>query len=437
MFSQLAARRSRWYLLAVATAVCITPAARGLTIDLLFDETSYFATNSTARATIEKAAVDISDAITSSLSPLNTWQWTRSNTTSGQTLSLTRNWYHGYVGADGSTVFTNTDLGAHRVQIFVRGADLGGNTLGTGTTGTIDFDGPAPSISVTGTLSKNVLQNQFTMLTNQLSSLAENEFDRGSGPVIRTLTGTSSIDTAAIPGSPDATASYEVRYGPAFGSLALDTSPPSGKTLTQHWHMDHATNVPSGKNDLYSVALHEMLHVLGYGSSETWENHANGTTWTGTEAIAEFGTGLGLVSGSHVAGGIMSRSIESGAVQEAVMDPDLTPGRRKYLTTLDLAFLRDLGYSTIVPNLGPDGDFNNDGSVDLGDYTVWRDNFGGPYTTADYARWKDNFGTVASAAQFAGSTRVPEPDSRLTVLIGLAVSSLFAAVSRRSATGVQ
>jgi hypothetical protein len=43
----------------------------------------------------------------------------------------------------------------------------------------------------------------------------------------------------------------------------------------------------------------------------------------------------------------LSRRITDFAAQEAVMDPSLLLGSRKYLTELDLAFLRDLGYATI------------------------------------------------------------------------------------------
>lgn len=43
------------------------------------------------------------------------------------------------------------------------------------------------------------------------------------------------------------------------------------------------------------------------------------------------------------------------------------------------------------------GDFNGNGTVDLADYTVWRNNLGGPYTTADYDIWKENFGSTGQS----------------------------------------
>jgi hypothetical protein len=74
-----------------------------------------------------------------------------------------------------------------------------------------------------------------------------------------------------------------------------------------------------------------------------------------------------------------------------------------------------------------DGDFNGDGLVDLGDYTLWRDNVGEPVGTlandpndtpigdAQYLTWKQNFGSYASSAVSRsltlGSTTVPEVGS--------------------------
>ncbi|MEM8864247.1 MAG: PEP-CTERM sorting domain-containing protein, partial [Planctomycetota bacterium] len=103
-------------------------------------------------------------------------------------------------------------------------------------------------------------------------------------------------------------------------------------------------------------------------------------------------------------------------------------------------FISDLSNGVIYifgeqePESGVDGDYNNDGTVDVADYTVWRDNLNetltlpndttpGAVTVADYTVWKTNFGNFALGA----ITTVPEPTS--AALVGLL--SLFA-VGRRS-----
>ncbi|MCA9188793.1 MAG: hypothetical protein KDA99_24375 [Planctomycetales bacterium] len=73
------------------------------------------------------------------------------------------------------------------------------------------------------------------------------------------------------------------------------------------------------------------------------------------------------------------------------------------------------------------GDFNHDGTVDTGDYTIWKDDYrstrslsadanrDGVVDTADYTIWKDHFGQ--SQPGFASHT-VPEPNSLWLLLIG-------------------
>lgn len=72
------------------------------------------------------------------------------------------------------------------------------------------------------------------------------------------------------------------------------------------------------------------------------------------------------------------------------------------------------------------GDFNDDGTVDAADYTVWRDNLGGDALTLngkgdgdgnvdslDYDIWVANYGTGSSSAT---SAAVPEPSSLLIMV---------------------
>lgn len=77
---------------------------------------------------------------------------------------------------------------------------------------------------------------------------------------------------------------------------------------------------------------------------------------------------------------------------------------------------------------GLPGDFNRDGLVDAGDFTVWRDSFGQTGNTAadanednivdndDYAFWLANFGRSETLGA-AGLAQVPEPTTSLLALI--------------------
>jgi hypothetical protein len=88
----------------------------------------------------------------------------------------------------------------------------------------------------------------------------------------------------------------------------------------------------------------------------------------------------------------------------------------------------------------PEGDYNEDGSVDAADYVVWRDSFGnsvrlgskadgngnGLIDQGDYAVWKDHFGeSIALGSASNSDLTVPGPNSFLLafqVLIGFVVS---------------
>ena len=85
-------------------------------------------------------------------------------------------------------------------------------------------------------------------------------------------------------------------------------------------------------------------------------------------------------------------------------------------------------YATPGPTLL--GDYNNDGTVDAADYTVWQDNLGldssvlggngsGAATVVqtDYELWKTQFGESIASASTAGS--VPEPTTLLLALLPL------------------
>ncbi|QDU57984.1 hypothetical protein Pan181_42090 [Aeoliella mucimassa] len=93
------------------------------------------------------------------------------------------------------------------------------------------------------------------------------------------------------------------------------------------------------------------------------------------------------------------------------------------------------------------GDFNGDGIVNLGDYTVWRDNLGaddsvlatgstedgsGIVDAADYATWKANFGATSAAfSGVNGQANVPEPSTM--ALLALAGCGLLVVRKRTTA----
>ncbi|WP_442484600.1 hypothetical protein [Aeoliella sp. SH292] len=146
--------------------------------------------------------------------------------------------------------------------------------------------------------------------------------------------------------------------------------------------------------------------------------------------------------------------------------PVLTPGQEFELGQMfNIGGLRDLDLSFAVSVAGGDpyvaqgtvrygaiettllveGDYNNDGIVNLADYTVWRDNLGGTslpnegagispgvVDAADYTFWKSRFGATSGAgagALAAAPASVPEPSTVATCL--MAAMALAGCARRR------
>jgi hypothetical protein len=84
----------------------------------------------------------------------------------------------------------------------------------------------------------------------------------------------------------------------------------------------------------------------------------------------------------------------------------------------------------IVPAGVPQpGDFNEDGTVDAGDYVVWRKGLGTTYTQADYDVWRAHFGTAGggvSPSQTSAEPLPAVPEPTTSLLFGSMLSAWIA-----------
>jgi hypothetical protein len=193
-----------------------------------------------------------------------------------------------------------------------------------------------------------------------------------------------------------------------------------------NWHFDNTTTPAASAYDFYTVALHELGHTLGFGTSIEWNSLLSGATFVGPQAMAQYflngpvpviatGDDAGhwtiANTGSIVYGGTAS--------QQSLMSPALTAGIRRRLTNLDAAALVDVGWQIDLLQPLP-GDYSGNGIVDATDYSIWRNTLGsttdlrangdnsgasaGRIDAADYVIWKANYGRQAG-----GASGVPEP----------------------------
>lgn len=126
-------------------------------------------------------------------------------------------------------------------------------------------------------------------------------------------------------------------YAPWGGSITFDS--------TENWHFGQTTSglTGSSKTDFYTVAMHEMAHVLGVGTSAQWNANVSGSTFVGSSARSVYGRPVPLSADrAHWADGVTL----GGAA--TVLDPVLPRGTRVNWTSLDAAALRDIGWGTVV-----------------------------------------------------------------------------------------
>jgi len=150
------------------------------------------------------------------------------------------------------------------------------------------------------------------------------------------------LDNVKGRGQTGALASPATDFGPWGGSITFTTN------AAIAWHFETTTTgLDANESDFYSVALHEVAHLLGFGTASSWSTYVDtGTaTFTGPASVAEYDIGgnVPLHSGlKHWAEGVSDEG------QEAAMDPNITNGTRKLMTPLDFAGLVDVGWEQIL-----------------------------------------------------------------------------------------
>lgn len=212
------------------------------------------------------------------------------------------------------------------------------------------------------------------------------------------------------------------------------------------WHFDHRTVAPLSSLDFYSIALHEIGHVLGLSTNWLeWPDSNN--AYTGTEALTAYNAdndtslstlNLESANDAHFQDGAYDSSIFSSASpnligtvgldspQDLLMEPiaNFTSSIRRFeLTNVDVAALRDIGWETITPAIP--GDFTGNGAVDLPDLIQWRGDYGvngesdadndADSDGTDFLIWQRNWGTGLPNA-----VAVPEPTTLSIFLLAVA-----------------
>lgn len=144
------------------------------------------------------------------------------------------------------------------------------------------------------------------------------------------------VDNAMSRGQPGALGSNagQTDFGSWGGSISFDTQ--------ANWYFDSNPHTAETFNgyDFYSVALHEIGHILGFGKASSYFNLVSDGTFNGSRVIALTGAPQ-PVNGSDTAHWQNGLTF---AGQLNALNPVLAPGQRLTVTELDFAALDDLGW---------------------------------------------------------------------------------------------
>ncbi len=110
-------------------------------------------------------------------------------------------------------------------------------------------------------------------------------------------------------------------FAPWGGSIAFDSD-------TSWYFGEDVSGLTSSLVDFKSVAIHELGHVFGFGTSASFKHL------------------LPNLSSGHFAEG--TQGLVYGVTQEVAMDPSINVGQRKLLTDVDLAAFRTIGWNVPV-----------------------------------------------------------------------------------------
>ena len=296
-----------------------------------------------------------------------------------------------------AVTLTGGSLSVHTLQVdATRTFTLGGGTLALNTVNLMPHSTTPAKIAMTGNVNFNPLANAAAVIANGAGAGSSGRIDLTGG-----------------------NRTFNVANGSAVTDLSINVPIING-ALTKSGAGTLALN---GANT-YSGDTTVQAGTLSLGSAFL-SNTADVFLTTGSTLNLNFGSSSDIIDSLFI-NGISQAVGKWGAMGNANADFQtsiITGTGLLQVTTAPLA-----------------GDYNQDGTVDVADYLVWRNSLGSDTSLAnddtagvgqdDFDRWRANFGrAVGSGSGFASEAAVPEPAS--LALFAFACAVLYSIGCRR------
>ncbi len=216
----------------------------------------------------------------------------------------------------------NIPVAANELVIFVGARDLAGNERGRGGPGGYGF--PNPGLLPVDEIAKIEAFREVVKYRGEIGAEAARATD----------------------------------FGPWGGSIAFDNN-------GTNWYFGKEIDgIKPNETDFVTVAMHELVHALGFGRSginNSWDTVSTASSFTGPKATAAYlGTGNPpLEQGFHWGASILTASNQPTLMREQLKD-----GERQPLTPLDIAALDDIGWTVANSRISVTADhiYGDDGT---------------------------------------------------------------------------
>lgn len=184
---------------------------------------------------------------------------------------------------------------------------------------------------------KNITLQNFSVPADQIvvfvgaHDLGRSLAIGGPGGFSSTSSSSDFLENASSRGQPGALSETETDFGPWGGSISFNSA--------SSWFFDPDPNTDESLAgyDLYSVTVHELAHVLGFGTANSFDNLVSNNVFTGSAVENLLGYKPGVTDG-HWTEGLQYNGVET------AMDPTIAQGQRKHFTELDYAAMKDMGW---------------------------------------------------------------------------------------------
>ena len=219
----------------------------------------------------------------------------------------------------------------------------------------IQHPSKGPSDQATGTRISVDTRKNVLVKANEIRLFAGGRYLRQRAPDgtlfdVAAFGGPGDIDTDPVPCIPDcATVTRRVDEFKARGQTGAIGNNPTDSSLafaqisfntTLDWSFAiGGTSVDSSKVDFLAIAVHELAHVFGLGTTPLWLSKVQSGRFTGANARAAYqGSGTVPLAGSfHWANSVFD-------TQPTLMTGTVQTSKGRSLSTLDFAALKDLGW---------------------------------------------------------------------------------------------